>query len=80
VQDRCEIENGHFGEYTMRVCIFRVRCTLLAGISIVYLNFGFLRVEYTLRVCIWIFENSMNFTKKKQTLPRVLGSVCIGIV
>ena len=42
-------------EYTMRVCIFRVRSTLLAGISIVYLNLGKLRVEYTLWVGI-VFE------------------------
>ena len=39
-------------EYTMRVCIFRVRCTLLAGISIVYLNLGKFLDEYTMRVCI----------------------------
>jgi hypothetical protein len=39
-------------EYTMRVCIFRVRCTLLAGISIVYLNLGKILDEYTMRVCI----------------------------
>ena len=34
--------------YTLRVCIFGVACTLLAGCCIVYLNFGFFRVEYTL--------------------------------
>ena len=36
----------------MRVCIFQVRRRLLAGISIVYLNFGKFKNEYTLRVCI----------------------------
>ena len=39
--------------YTMRVCIFRVRSTLLAGCCMVYLNFGIFRIEYTLRVCIF---------------------------
>jgi hypothetical protein len=34
--------------YTLRVCIFGVACTLLVGCCIVYLNFGFFRVEYTL--------------------------------
>ena len=32
----------------MRVCIFEVRHTLLAGISIVYLNLGKILNEYTL--------------------------------
>ena len=39
--------------YTMRVCIFRVRSTLLAVISIVYLNFGIFEEEYTMRVCVF---------------------------
>ena len=43
-------------EYTLWVCIFKVRSTLLAGISIVYLNLGFLRFKYTLRVCIIKWE------------------------
>ena len=43
--------------YTMRVCIFRVRSTLLAVISIVYLNFGIFRIEYTLRVCIFFVSH-----------------------
>ena len=38
------------------MCIFKVGSTLLAGISIVYLNFGFLRAEYTLRVCIILWS------------------------
>jgi hypothetical protein len=42
----------------MRVCIFGVRCTLLAGISIVYLNFGKIKSEYTMRVCIWILKKN----------------------
>jgi hypothetical protein len=41
------------GGYTMRVCIFRVRSTLLAVISIVYLNFGIFEEEYTMRVCVF---------------------------
>ena len=41
--------------YTMRVCIFRVACTLLAVISIVYLNFGIFEEEYTMRVCVFLF-------------------------
>ena len=36
----------------MRVCILKVRYTLLAGISIVYLNLGKFLDEYTMRVCI----------------------------
>ena len=39
--------------YTMRVCIFRVRSTLLAGCCMVYLNFGIFEEEYTMRVCIF---------------------------
>jgi hypothetical protein len=46
------------GGYTMRVCIFWVRCTLLAGISIVYLNLGKIKSEYTMRVCIWILKKN----------------------
>ena len=42
----------------MRVCIFWVRCTLLAGISIVYLNLGKIKSEYTMRVCIWILKKN----------------------
>ena len=37
----------------MRVCILRVKSTLLAGISIVYLNLGKILSEYTMRVCIF---------------------------
>ena len=37
----------------MRVCIFKFACTLLAGISIVYLNLGKILDEYTMRVCIY---------------------------
>ena len=40
------------GQYTMRVCIFRVACTLLAGCCIVYLKFGKIKDEYPLTVCI----------------------------
>ena len=46
------------GGYTMRVCVFWVRCTLLAGISIVYLNLGKIKSEYTMRVCIWILKKN----------------------
>ena len=37
----------------MRVCIFKFACTLLAGISIVYLNLGKILNEYTMRVCVF---------------------------
>ena len=47
------LERKLIGGYTMRVCIFRVACTLLAVISIVYLNFGIFEEEYTMRVCIF---------------------------
>ena len=36
----------------MRGCIFEVGSTLLAGISIVYLNLGKILDEHTMRVCI----------------------------
>ena len=40
------------GGYTLRVCIFEVGSTLLAGCCIVYLKFGNFKTEYTLRVGI----------------------------
>ena len=56
----------------MRVCIFWVRCTLLAVISIVYLNLGFLTMEYTLRVgiCLLIFC----YGKREGN-----GALCVGL-
>ena len=57
----------------MRVCILKVRCTLLAGISIVYLNFGQIKIEYTMRVCIcnecfWVEK----YNKKETVMSRLL--------
>ena len=43
--------------YTLRVCIFKVRSTLLAVISIVYLNFGIFEKEYTMRVCVFFVSH-----------------------
>ena len=56
----------------MRVCIFRVACTLLAGCCIVYLNFGFFRIEYTLRVCI--LELIFCYGKRERN-----GALCVGL-
>ena len=55
----------------MRVCILKVRCTLLAGISIVYLNLGKFLDEYTMRVCILGLEFLCeNLIKKAHPLEK----------
>ena len=48
--------------YTLRVCIFEVGSTLLAGCCIVYLKFGNFRTEYTLSVCIWEVEILLRYS------------------
>ena len=65
-------------EYTLRVCIFRARCTLLAGISIVDLNLGKIKSEYTMRVCIYkgVFCGACK-NKKETALSRLFSVIVL---